>query len=612
MILQALCKLCDRESLLGDNPNYQLKRVPWIIRVGEKGDFLGMLDNRRVVTIAPRSNRGRPRIVHYARYRWVPREPERTSGDYAFFLCDTTEYIFGMNAPARRGTGRNPERLEARRKLFRRKVGQCFEATQDEAIGALLRMLDMVADGRSQIQLKEECNASDLITFAYAPDVDRLIGNRPRIREYWTARCYEEIQEYPVIDCLVTGKRSNAARKHPMLKKVPGGTPSGVSLVSFNSKAFESYGLTGNENAPVSFLAAEKCSAALNRLLNPQAPSPVNIEEILPRRSYKISADTVVCFWAVNKEAQEFCDQFAPILEANPDDVKQMYHSIWKGRVPSGLDASEFYALTLSGTQGRAIVRDWFESTVQDVAANIAHYFGDLAIVRNTPKPKERDLPPQLPLTVLLLALAPRGKADQVPPHVAAHMARAALSGKRYPMTVLHRALERMRAEIGRDDWSDYERRDARAALIKAVLIRNFNVEVKREMDPNNKEPGYLLGRLLAIIERTQQIALGDINATVIDRYFSGASATPVSVFPRLLKNMRHHISKVKGGERGGVAFWLDKQADEIMDGIVGFPSFLPLEQQGLFILGYHHQRHDLWKKKDENRTVNPSQEGRF
>lgn len=209
-----------------------------------------------------------------------------------------------------------------------------------------------------------------------------------------------------------------------------------------------------------------------------------------------------------------------------------------------------------------------------------------------------------MPLTVLLRSLAVFGRYDEIPPHVASEMTAAALTGRPYPLTVLHRAIERTRAEIGDSSWIGIERRDARAALIKAVLVRNFKKEVKKEMDPNNREPGYLLGRLLAVIERLQQEALGDVNTSVIDRYFSGASASPGSIFPRLLKNMRNHIRKAKDSDqKRGTAFWLDKQADEIMSGITEFPSFLPIEQQGLFILGYHHQRNDLWKKKGTKET---------
>lgn len=51
-------------------------------------------------------------------------------------------------------------------------------------------------------------------------------------------------------------------------------------------------------------------------------------------------------------------------------------------------------------------------------------------------------------------------------------MVRSALQGAPYPLSMLQRAVERQRAEIGRDTWADANRRDARAALIKAVLNR--------------------------------------------------------------------------------------------------------------------------------------------
>jgi CRISPR-associated protein Csd1 len=316
--------------------------------------------------------RGKPKIVYRARYCWVPREPERTSGDYAFFLCDTTEYLFGRDAPANKKDKRPDKKLQNRRKLFREKIQTCLDETGDESITALLDLLDKVNDDSFMLELNQECEPSDLITFVYAPDVDLLIGDRPKIRDFWARRRATEILQQPVIRCLVTGEQDHAVMKHPMLKRVPGGTTSGVALVSFNAKAFESYGLSGNENAPVSQLAAERCATTMNRLLNPEAPDPRNPDAKLNRRNYRLSADTVVCYWAVKDEAQDFCDQFAPILEANPDEVRRLYHSIWKGEMPPGLDASAFYALTLTGTQGRAIVRDWFQSTVNEVARQIA------------------------------------------------------------------------------------------------------------------------------------------------------------------------------------------------------------------------------------------------
>lgn len=119
-------------------------------------------------------------------------------------------------------------------------------------------------------------------------------------------------------------------------------------------------------------------------------------------------------------------------------------------------------------------------------------------------------------------------------------------------------------------------------------------------MDPNNTNSGYLLGRLAAVIERMQQLALGEVNASVIDRFFSGASATPAAVFPRLLRGFQNHASKALDGEKtGGTARWLNNQSDDILSKLNSFPAYLELEQQGLFVLGYHHMRHWLWMSKE-------------
>ena len=124
-------------------------------------------------------------------------------------------------------------------------------------------------------------------------------------------------------------------------------------------------------------------------------------------------------------------------------------------------------------------------------------------------------------------------------------------------------------------------------------------------MDPNNRNTGYDLGRLMAVLERLQQVALDDVNASVVDRYFSGASASPRSVFVRLLKNARHHVSKAKDDEeRAGIAHRLERLMDEIADRFEpdsgGFPAHLNLEAQGLFVLGYHQMRHWLWMDSEE------------
>jgi CRISPR-associated protein Csd1 len=607
VILEALYRLAEREELIGD-PDFEMKPVAWLVRVGEGGELLGIEDTHFT---PPAEGKRKPKPQ--AKSMRVPRQPTRTSGDLSFFLCDKAEYALGADPVG----DRPASKLAGRFALFRAEVQECLNATGDEAIRAVAALLDRVVEGRQQIALPPECASNDLFAFVYAPDVDRAVHERPAVRSYWKAQRRTGPSEGATTrQCIVTGEPFTESPLFPLLKKVPGGNTAGAALVSFNSNGFESYGWKGNDNAPISRAAAETTATALNRLLHPAYPDPrpETLGQPLARRHIRLGSDTAVCYWTASAEGDEFADAFGSVMEADdPERVGEMYRSIWSGRAPGIEDPSAFYALTLSGAQGRVMIRDWFESSVGEVMENLARHFDDLRVVRSTPAVAGREPSSQLPLRALLGALAPLGKMDEVPSPLASQFIRAGLGGTHYPLAVLQKAIERARAEIGRTSWADLERRDARAALIKAVLRRDTShQELTPDMDPTNTEPGYLLGRLMAVLERLQQTALGDVNATIIDRYFGAASATPQAVFPRLLKNARHHARKgADEPKTAGTAIWLDRQIDGILAvlGVKkqlngapfrGFPAHLALDQQGLFVLGYHQQRHWLWMKKED------------
>jgi CRISPR-associated protein Csd1 len=617
MILQALYRLAQSEELMPD-PDYEPKPVAWLVRVSRKGELLGIEGTHQF--LPPKQKKGKPKAI--PKYFAMPREGGRTSNDRAFFLYDKAQYIFGMDPERDQKKRRPQEQLRSRFAMFRDRVNGCLAATSDEGVRAVKELLDDVAAGTKTVVLPENCATNDLFTFIYAPDTDRLVTHREKVREYWkTLRKQEAVQGGAARHCMVSGDAfAGTVVNFPQTKNVPGkNTAKGISLISFNKSAFESYGWLGNENAPISRDAAEACATALDRLLHPAYPDPHQSGQTLPPRNLRLSADTMACFWSAEKSGDEFCFAFAGLLEANPVSVRELYRSLWRGKAPEIAEPSAFYALTLSGTQGRAIVRDWFESTVAKVAQNLALHFSDLDIVRNTPQPKDHHLPPQLPLTLLLRSLAAGGETRNIPAPFIAHLCNAALHGTPYPLCILQRALERARAEVGRETqeglegYQAKERNDARAALIKAVLNRRKRFfpdtthykEVHPDMDPTNPSEGYALGRLMAVLERIQQEAMGDVNASVVDRYFSGASATPKTVFVRLLKNTRHHVAKAKDDEaKAGLVFRLDRLIDELASRFDpkhnGFPAHLDLEQQGLFVLGYHQMRKWIWMPREE------------
>jgi CRISPR-associated protein Csd1 len=195
----------------------------------------------------------------------------------------------------------------------------------------------------------------------------------------------------------------------------------------------------------------------------------------------------------------------------------------------------------------------------------------------------------------LLVSVATQGKADNIPPNLGGELVRSVLSDLPYPQTLLAAAVRRIRAE--------HEITYARAALIKACINRarryanpELKEELKMSLDEGNRNVGYRLGRLFAVLEKIQEEANPGINATIRDRYYGAAASNPVTVFSTLLRLKNHHVAKL---ENRGRAVNLEKRIGEIMDGIGDFPAQLSLTDQGRFAIGYYHQRQDFFKKTD-------------
>lgn len=165
--------------------------------------------------------------------------------------------------------------------------------------------------------------------------------------------------------------------------------------------------------------------------------------------------------------------------------------------------------------------------------------------------------------------------------------------------------MRRIRAEVSRKDQNGKALMNVtrpRAAILKACLNR-FNrfyykseKEVTMALDRSNVNTEYRLGRLFAVLEKIQEEANPGINATIRDRFYGAASATPITVFPQLLKLKNHHLAKLNPGRK--VNF--EKEIGEIFDAVKDeLPAYLTLNAQARFAVGYYHQRQDFFKKKE-------------
>lgn len=107
------------------------------------------------------------------------------------------------------------------------------------------------------------------------------------------------------------------------------------------------------------------------------------------------------------------------------------------------------------------------------------------------------------------------------------------------------------------------------------------------------KNIAYILGREFAVLEAIQKEANPDINATIKDRYFNAACATPASVFPILFKLKNSHTRKIWEIRKKIYENLLGELQNKFVatdEMVSAYPKRLSLEEQGMFILGYYHQ----------------------
>jgi CRISPR-associated protein Csd1 len=373
--------------------------------------------------------------------------------------------------------------------------------------------------------------------------------------------------------CLVTGERASVARLHPRTPIL--GAKSNAKIVSFQKNmGFDSYGRLQSYNAPTSKKAAFAYTTALNEMLFKQS------------RQRLIVGDTSTVFWAEKKHDMEniFADLFGEPPKGEPEqDYKQivaLFRAPDTGAPPQLDPKTRFYVLGLAPNAARIAVRFWFAGTVGEVAGNVAQHFDDIEIVRAPKQPR------YLSLFRLLVDTAAQGKAENISPNLAGELMKAILAGTPYPKALFGAAIRRCRAER--------EITYPRASLIKAVLLRaaryyrKTEKEVGMSLDKTNSNVGYRLGRLFATLEKIQEEASPGINATIRDRFYGSASATPVAAFPHLMKLKNHHVGKL---ENQGRVVNFERMIGEIMDGLSDFPAHLSQPDQGRFAVGYYHQR---------------------
>jgi len=540
------------------------QRVRWFLDIDEDGRFLGLSET------GAKRKEWKELIAPYAKRSGSQPPP--------FLLVDKPDYVLGHVAEAEKLSATKQEQEQAkandRHAEYVAITQACAKDVTHPALDAFVGFLDSQLNAARAQAAQLAMKSGDLI----APRVGhQILTDLPAVRRFWQAQQDEAAVEKSNLnaECLVTGKVGPIARTHPVELLVG---PNRVGLVSANENAFLSYGLQQSEIAPMSFTAARKYGEALRHLL---------FED---QHNIRVAGVTWVYWTREETEA----DPLIAVKTADPDEVEKLLQAPRVGQPRAALEANDFYALAVSANTSRMVVRSWITTSLAEVQENIRLYFERMRLL-------DRDGQPRYHKHTALAGALVREFKD-LPDHVAPDLLNTALWRRPLPLSLLHQALQRARAD-------EHVITHPRAALIKLVLLSNPSLAerypMSDQLSPDHPHPAYQCGRLLALLDRIQRKAINP-NATVVDRFYGSASSAPASVMGVLLNKARPHLAKLR--KKRGKEDWLEWELGKIMAGFdpgVGFPRTLKLEEQGLFAIGFYQERNRIFEKDDDSSDAN-------
>ncbi len=594
MILQALVDYYDRRCSNSD-PAQQLAPYGWIRRPVDYSivletngacvgiEFLGSIEKglrRGAVRIVPAI--GKQALKH------------TMSGTDANLLWDAARFVIGTADGETR-----------RQRSFLDALDEWLPSCHDPVVAAVRTFVGSILGQPAEVRallerfgVAEDFAARDpVLVFRLAGDID-LAHERIVVRQDYERSLTERDRTGPCGPCLVTGEPSAPhAENETVIKGVRNAQTAGANIVSFNADSFISYaGAQGTPaRAPIGRQASFKYTTALNELLGFNSRNKVQL------------ADATTLIWADRDDDTELevLGLFGDDPDAYVESVRERLNGVQTGKLGAARGALHFFVLGLAPNAARVAVRFWIRETFDRLAPRILQHFDDLRIVRSS----DRDAATPA-MFWLLRAIAPQGKSENVPPHLAGEWLRAVLEGSAYPPALLIAAVNRCRAEQASGGFGGNVPY-LRAAILKACINREYRRRhrlppdfqfIREELDLNQNDPAYRLGRLFAVLERIQTMAQPGINATIRDRYYGAASSTPGAAFPTLMRLKNAHLKKLTDGQEA----FFEKLVGEICGSLeqpvlAEFPRQLDLHAQGLFALGYYHQRQSFFARREHD-----------
>lgn len=583
-MLEALYQYA-QEHELAAKPGFKPKKIKHYITFSANGDFIGF-DTVEEGTKPPMC----PDIGSLA-----------NGTSKSNIIAEKAEVIF--NLPDKNGTCKRDKKQQFY-------MNALIEASEHDplfrpAVKGLTEQLDQI---RNAFLLLPKVKSADFLSIK----VDgKPLESSSGYLEWWETyrKQFDTREKTAAVRCFITGELTEPVKTVPPVQGLSsvGGHTKGDSLICFDKDAYRSYGFEKAANASVSEEAVTGVNAALAKLLE-DAPKPLAGAKCIHWFSEQTENDAfdLLDFGFGGSQKPDAAEQ----IEADELKVKKMFRALMEHSMPD-MPENRYYMLSMSGVNGRVMVRSYDEGTYDELCSNLRAWYVDIGI----DEPGWGKSYPRLfgiYSRLLKFSTDNRKLSERISKElsgVAPQILYAILHNSQLPDTAAANALAYIRSDLYNDPDDGIPDRVA-CQILKAWLNRKYRYQhkeeclVKEQLNPESPSKAYQAGRLMAVYAALQNDALGAVNAGVVERYYTSACTSPALVMGKLATMAQYHLSKLKGDKPYLYAI-RSKQLEEISCQVGNaLPKRFSLEEQSQFALGYYFQCAEIRQSRSKKTEV--------
>lgn len=445
--------------------------------------------------------------------------------------------------------------------------------------------------------------------------------------------------------CFVSGAVQPLAVSHPAklrhsgdkAKLISSNDMSGFTFKGRFTDSNHSVAESGLQSAGVGLVTTQKAHSALRWLIG------------RPGQAFR-NGDQVIVAWAVSgKEipsplaaTSDFdLDDFDEVADYSPptliDSTTQQDHSIDLGhsfaakltRYMNGYrarlsDADQISIMAIdSATPGRMGISYYRETLAEEYLDRISQWHSDLAwpqrvmieIPQQRGKPKSKVAWPISAPSPYVMLQSLYGdvikSSESVKKIFYERLIPCILEGRPLPLDLLKLSFSRACNTTGQEHWEWERSLGVACSLHRGFHLRHTSKELRKDLamslDTSNTSRDYLYGRLLALAERLEDVALraADIHRpTTANRLMQRFADRPYETWLTIYKQLDPYLRQMKTS-RPGFLTKISNEMDSVMDLFSHDDFTSPKALKGEFLLGFHCQRLALTQKTEEKNDTN-------